>query len=126
MKQIVLSIVVSISVLFAQAHASGTVRAQTAQPEKDKTLSVEQENKDISIYPNPNNGVFTISLANPDIKRAELRIMNVIGNEIHYEVLTRTDLQFSKTIDLNKFAKGLYYVKLEGENLSVVRRVIVK
>ncbi|MHC2993788.1 PKD domain-containing protein, partial [Pontibacter sp. HJ8] len=71
-------------------------------------------------------GVFTISFANLDARQVDLRIINVIGNEIYHEVLSRSDIQSSKTIDLNNFAKGLYYVKIETENYSSVRRVVVK
>lgn len=124
MKQFILTILLSLSMLAVQAqeHKPGQ------QAEKGKALTVNQEDKDFTIYPNPSNGVFTVSLANTDAKRAELRIMNVIGNEIHREVLTRDSAQLSATIDLSRYskAKGLYYVKLETDNFSVVRRIIVR
>ncbi|MBC5774296.1 T9SS type A sorting domain-containing protein [Pontibacter sp. KCTC 32443] len=124
MKQIILTILVSISMLAAQAQEQQTGQ----QAEKEKPLTVSQDDKDFTIYPNPSNGVFTVSLANMTAKRAELRIMNVIGNEIYHETLTRDNALLSTTVDLSRYskAKGLYYVKLETDNFSVVRRVIVK
>lgn len=120
MKQIILTILLSLSML--------AVQAQEQQAEKGKALSVNQDDKDFTIYPNPSNGVFTVSLTNTDAKRAELRIMNVIGNEIYREVLTRDSAQLSATVDLSRYskAKGLYYVKLETDDFSVVRRIIVR
>ena len=124
MKQIILTILLSLSMLAVQAQE----QKPGQQAEKGKSLTVNQEDKDFTIYPNPSNGVFTVSLANTDAKRAELRIMNVIGNEIHREVLTRDSAQLSATIDLSRYskAKGLYYVKLETDDFSVVRRIIVR
>lgn len=87
---------------------------------------MEPVDESVAIYPNPSNGVFTISVSNLNTHRVDLRIINVIGNEILRETLTSTDAQFSKTIDLNRYAKGLYYVKLEADGYSTVRRVVIK
>lgn len=122
MKHFILTIFLGLTVLFTQAQ--GPVAVQSQQAEKNK---LGLEDKDISIYPNPSsNGIFTISADNLSAKKVELRIMNVIGNEVLREVYTNLDNSFSKTVDLNNFAKGLYYVKLETDQFSVVRRVIIK
>lgn len=124
MKQFILTLLITFSLLAAQAQEQATGQ----QAEKEKALTVNQDDKDFTIYPNPSNGVFTVSLANMTGKKADLRIMNVIGNEIYHETLTRDNALLSTTIDLSRYskAKGLYYVKLETDNFSVVRRVIVK
>ena len=124
MKQFILTILVIFSMLAVQAQEQPTGQ----KAEKEKTLTVGQDEKDFTIYPNPSNGVFTVSLANMTSKKADLRIMNVIGNEIYHETLTRDNSTLSTTIDLSRYskAKGLYYVKLETDNFSVVRRVIVR
>src|SRR5690606_3005044 len=115
---------VSFSMLAAQAQEQSSGQ----QAEKEKKVTVLQNDEDLTIYPNPSNGVFTVSLANSNAKRAEVRIMNVIGNEIYHETLTRENALISTTIDLSRYSKskGLYYVKIEADNYSVVRRVIVK
>lgn len=122
MKQFILTIFLGLSMLCTQAQ--GPIAVQSQQAEKNK---LGLEDKDISIYPNPSsNGIFTISADNVSAKKIELRIMNVIGNEVLREVYSNLDGSFSKTVDLNNFAKGLYYVKLETDQFSVVRRVILK
>ncbi|WP_187264003.1 T9SS type A sorting domain-containing protein [Pontibacter beigongshangensis] len=127
MKQIILTFFLTLAVLVAQAQARSSVPGPVVQPDKEKVQEeVQQEEQEIAIYPNPNAGVFTVSLPNAEAKHAELRVMNVIGNEIHREVLTRTNAQFSTTINLTRFAKGLYYVKLETDNFSAIRRVVIK
>lgn len=125
MKQFILIIFTCLSVLLVQAQVRPPVVGQAAQPEK-ALPAAQQQDQDIEIYPSPNTGIFTVSLANSEAKTAELRIMNVIGNEVYRETLTRSDAQFTKTVDLSRFAKGLYYVKLEADNYSAVRRVVVK
>jgi hypothetical protein len=124
MKKYILTLITCLTVLFAQAQTKTPVVGSVQQP--DKAFSVDQEVEELAIYPNPSNGVFTISIANLPAKKAELRIINVIGNEIYRETLTRGEGQFSKTIDFTGKAKGLYYVKLETDNYSSVRRVVIK
>jgi hypothetical protein len=128
MKQFILSIITCLSVLVVQAQAQGAVAGPVEQAEKAKPQTGSQDDQEISIYPNPSNGVFTISLSKLEAKTADLRILNVIGNEIYHETLTNTDAHFSTTVDLNKLsvAKGLYYVKLETDNFSAVKRVVIK
>ncbi len=125
MKQFILITFTCLTVLLVQAQVRPPVVGQAAQPEKALPAD-QQQNQDVEIYPSPNTGIFTVSLANSEAKTAELRIMNVIGNEVYRETLVRNDAQFSKTVDLSRLAKGLYYVKLEADNYSVVRRVVIK
>ncbi|WP_246000585.1 T9SS type A sorting domain-containing protein [Pontibacter diazotrophicus] len=127
MKQLILSLFTCMSVLMVQAQARTPAQVQAAQQaEKENPLNLASGNEDVAIYPNPSTGVFTVELNNLDTRKVELRIMNVIGNEILRETLTSDDVQFKKTVDLNSFAKGLYYVKIEADNYSTVRRVVVK
>lgn len=127
MKQFILSFFTCMSVLLVQAQVRTPAQMPAAQQEeKENPLNLEPSDGDVAIYPNPSTGVFTVSLKNLDSRKVDLRIMNVIGNEIFRETLTSTDAQFQKTIDLNRFAKGLYYVKLEADGFSTVRRVVVK
>jgi biopolymer transport protein ExbD len=122
MKQSILTFFICIATLMAQGQVRDAGPPQTGSG----TKALEQQDKEVAIYPNPNNGVFTISFTNMDASQVELRIINVIGNEIYHEVLSRSDVQTSKTVDLTRLAKGLYYVKIEADGYSSVRRVVVK
>jgi len=81
--------------------------------------------KNIVVYPNPSNGIIQIILSGFKGQRSELRIMNVIGNVVHREVLNDLDDRNTKTVDLSKFTSGLYYVKLQTDNYSEIRKVII-
>ena len=127
MKQIILSLFTCFTVLFVQAQAKPPVQVQEAQQaHADKNPLGLQQDEDVAIYPNPSNGVFTISVSNLEAQEVELTILNVIGNEIYRETIKRTEPTISKTINLDRHAKGLYYVKLEADNYSAVRRVVIK
>jgi hypothetical protein len=124
MKQLILTLFTCFAITLAQAQVREATSGQTES--RVKAQAVEQQDREVSIYPNPNNGIFTVSFDNLDAQQVDLRVINVIGNEIYHEVIPRSEVQVTKTIDLNRFAKGLYYVKIETEKYSSVRRVVVK
>lgn len=86
----------------------------------------DREAKQLVVYPNPSTGIVHITLAGFRGKRTELRIMNVIGNVVYREILTEADDRYTKIIDLTKNASGLYYVKLEADDFSEIRKIIIK
>jgi len=84
----------------------------------------DAEEKKVTVFPNPSTGVVYVTTSGFKGKRTELRVMNVIGNLVHREYLN--DDETNKKIDLSKFASGLYYVKLQTDDFSEIRKVIVK
>jgi len=101
---------------------------------KNKPLPAEQKTeakadpggRSLNVFPNPSNGIITVSFEGFEGKKTELRIMNLIGNVVYQEVVPEPADKYIKTIDLNKLAKGLYYVKLETASYSEVRKVVLR
>jgi len=73
----------------------------------------------ISIYPNPNNGTFTISNANSSAMTIE--VYNVLGSK----VLSKTSESGSALINLNTESKGVYLVKVSINGVTTVNKITV-
>ncbi|MBC6991113.1 MULTISPECIES: T9SS type A sorting domain-containing protein [Hymenobacter] len=84
------------------------------------------EDKAVVVYPNPSTGIVHIAINGFEGRKMELRILNVIGSVIYRETLTELNDRYTKTLDLSKFATGLYYVKLESENASEMRKLVIR
>ncbi|HXC06981.1 MAG TPA: T9SS type A sorting domain-containing protein [Bacteroidia bacterium] len=70
--------------------------------------------QDISMYPNPGNGLFTIYTENDEAGRnARIEIYDVLGNKIHTEIIYSLS---SHVIDLTKQSTGIYLVRILSEN----------
>ena len=99
------------------AAATTAHRPGQQRPGDDKTLLV---------YPNPSTGVVHITINNLEGKKVELSVLNVIGSVMYRETLTELNDRYSKTLDLSKFANGLYYVRLETDNSSQMCKLVIR
>jgi hypothetical protein len=123
MKHFILLVVVCLSFYQLPAQVRKTAPLPSDLKVEAKT---EVEPLTVSVFPNPTNGVINISLEGFEGKKTDLRIMNVIGNIVYREVVSDPSNHFVKSVDLNKLAKGLYYVKLDAADYSEVRKVILR
>ncbi len=95
--------------------------------ENNSNLFPEKSSKeitDIKLYPNPNNGTFTIEINLPQtINIAQLEIYN----EMQEKVFEETNFNsYSKKIQLENIASGIYLVKVfDGEKIYC-KKIIVE
>ena len=78
------------------------------------------------VYPNPSTGIVHLTINGFENRRVEVSVLNVIGTVMYRETLTELTERATKTLDLSKFANGLYYVKLEADNNSQLCQLIIR
>jgi hypothetical protein len=79
------------------------------------------ELNNISVYPNPSNGLVTISYGT--FEPTQIQVYDISGKLI----LTKENLNVSETnLDLSSASQGIYFIKVSSENQSVVKRLIKK
>lgn len=81
-----------------------------------------EENKltasNVTIFPNPTNGVITIGLPEDNFSYV---VTDVLGNEVVSNNVTGN----KATVDLSNNAKGAYLVRVSTENGSITKKVMV-
>jgi hypothetical protein len=77
----------------------------------------------VSIYPNPSTGLFTISVAGINV--TSYSITNSLGQVVISEDILGTE-SLTKEIDLNAFGKGIYFVTIMTADKSGVYKVILQ
>ncbi|WP_284698684.1 PA domain-containing protein [Flavobacterium lacisediminis] len=87
------------------------------------TLSAEDNAlvKGIKLYPNPSNGVVTISVPNYS-GNLDINVFDLNGRKV---LSSSGDFSSEKAINLTGLQSGVYIVKLEGENLSYSEKVVL-
>jgi hypothetical protein len=77
----------------------------------------------ISVFPNPSNGQFTVTMMLNDASGVELSLMDVRGALVSTERITGTST-VTKVFDVTTLAKGIYNLKVTT-NLGVVSRKVI-
>ncbi|KAA9331133.1 beta strand repeat-containing protein [Adhaeribacter soli] len=74
----------------------------------------------VNVYPNPSQGTFKVDL--PQGKTYELTVTDLTGKVI----MTQNASGGINHLQLNKAAKGIYLLKVKGENGTATRKLIVE
>lgn len=75
--------------------------------------------KNISIYPNPTTGIFTIA---GNVKNATVNVMSITGKVVYQNTISGNNT----TIDLSNNAKGLYFVSISTEKGTETYKVVIQ
>jgi hypothetical protein len=78
----------------------------------------------ISITPNPSNGIFKLMFN--QIKSAINVEVRDIDGKLVYEDRLKVNGHLNEELDFTGFAKGVYFLKLQSEDRSTVRKLIVQ
>ncbi|MCI5055979.1 MAG: T9SS type A sorting domain-containing protein, partial [Flavobacteriales bacterium] len=78
------------------------------------------------VYPNPSNGIVMIDYAMDQVENVNLTLTNALGQVVLAESLGNMSRLTSKQLDLTSFEKGVYNLKLSGNNGEIVKRIILQ
>jgi PKD repeat protein len=92
------------------------------------TLGIGSKGEEIGItlYPNPNDGKFTLTLNAKGNHEVNIEIFNSAGIEIYTENGVTVSGKITRNIDLPNLSKGIYHLKVTGENGSVVKKFVIQ
>lgn len=111
-----------LTLLLVSGPLCGSVSARSGGVARVKPT----DERSLLVYPNPSTGIVHIAINGFEGRKLELRVLNVIGSVIYREAISELNDRFTKTLDLSKFASGLYYVQLDGENASQMRKLVIR
>jgi len=86
----------------------------------EDNVGFESNSSIIQLYPNPNNGKFNISRTNN--KEINILIYNISGKLI----LNKTFSSEILSVDISYFSKGVYFIKVLGNNKIENKKIIIK
>lgn len=77
------------------------------------------------VYPNPNNGIFTLSLNLPEIESTiQIRLLNITGKTV-FEKKLETGGKQKIIIDPENIPPGLYFMNITVNGININRKVII-
>ncbi len=79
----------------------------------------------VNIYPNPGNGLFTLSVSNADFSEMTISIMDVQGKTV-YTSLESVSQGYTKEIRMTDMAQGIYTIKVATAVGTSFHKLIVQ
>jgi len=93
------------------------------------SVRLEGENTAITnleVYPNPSRDIFNITFLSEKKQDIEIRIFNVIGENIFIESKQQFIGQYTKQIMLGKYPKAIYFLEIETDDGVINKKLILQ
>nr|NQU90467.1 T9SS type A sorting domain-containing protein [Bacteroidota bacterium] len=78
-----------------------------------------------NIYPNPNNGEFTLDLSSAGDKEYEVILINPLGMEILNKTFVVNGI-YSEQINVSDLAEGIYYLQLRNNEGTIIKKLVIQ
>ena len=92
-------------------------------PTSVKNLS--NSSTEFNIAPNPNNGLFTMTISSTEVVTYNVNVRNMLGQEVYTDIIN-VNGTLRQQMDLTQFDKGVYFVCLENGAEKILKKVVVK
>lgn len=76
---------------------------------------------EVSIYPNPSTGNFTVNVSGNDATNSQITIYNSIGQIVYSEQINSVKTQ----MDLSKQTSGIYFCRVESKAKTIISEKII-
>lgn len=77
----------------------------------------------VKLYPNPNNGIFTLELPEKPTENYELEVLNVTGNILSKQAITKSG---ANQLSLKHLPKGIYLLKITSNRQTVIKKLVIE
>jgi hypothetical protein len=84
------------------------------------------EDLGVSIYPNPNQGTFTLELNTNKVDKVSIRVMNSTGHLVYEEMNAHVNNAYSKLLDISTEAEGIYLIIIQSDLGTYTSKIILK
>ncbi len=89
--------------------------------------TVEAEGvENLSYFPNPSEGSFTLSFDQSEKAKTEIIITDVNGKKVYSERLGKFSGNYSKLIDLSEFGSGVYLININQGKKTTSKKIIIQ
>jgi hypothetical protein len=80
----------------------------------------------LNVFPNPANNVLNVSFKTDRVQSFTVKLMSVTGEVVYEDTSDNFSGNYSNSIDVSSFAKGVYILNLSNETGSVNKKVVIR
>jgi subtilisin-like proprotein convertase family protein len=87
--------------------------------------TVENSFQDFSLFPNPNNGNFTIKLTSSSSEKINVNVFDIGGREVYQKAYSNNG-SFNQNINLDNVQSGTYIISVNDGDKKTFRRIVIE
>ncbi len=110
-------------------YALNVINSGDACPQTDTVATsinrISNNGIAFTVNPNPTTGVFTFALNAEQQLNGEITVTDITGKTV-YTQLTQAAPVFQTTIDLTRFAKGVYFVQYRTAEGTASKKIVIE
>jgi hypothetical protein len=91
-------------------------------PDQTNAVNIEQNPVGIMVYPNPANTILKVKLANSKKAPVQYELINTSGKQVSHGIFCQPESQ----LNVSGFTKGLYFLKIQGNEFHSVSKFVVE
>jgi hypothetical protein len=92
----------------------------------DNVEEIDNQLADVSVYPNPASGMFTLEFQNIDPGNYWAEVIDITGKSLIREKFDINQSVRKFTFDMSEYPEGLYLIRIVGIQLNHCQRVLLK
>jgi hypothetical protein len=110
------------------SNAEGCVSTDTTLVFEQNCVGIDEiaDNMDVTIYPNPNRGVFTLNIENVNADRVSVKFTSLDGKIVRDEFIQLSSGAATEEFRFNAIGKGIYFMTIMSQTQSITKRVIIQ
>ncbi|MBI9039617.1 MAG: carboxypeptidase regulatory-like domain-containing protein [Bacteroidales bacterium] len=86
---------------------------------------INSNRESISIFPNPSEGVFNISIAGVS-GTIQVKIFDIHANDYRFFEIEGSDNIISERLNLKELPAGVYFISFSGKDFSQVKKIVIQ
>jgi Secretion system C-terminal sorting domain/PKD-like domain len=117
------------TVVGTDANSCSTTSSKTITVISCNRVGIKEINssaQEITVYPNPNNGLFNINVKNANFKEVSIVVVNMLGKEVFSASDKNNSTEYHVEFNLENVSKGLYYLKLSTGTELLVKKLMIQ
>lgn len=89
---------------------------------------IEQSEKEITVFPNPSDGRFQLTLEYQGTEKISAKVYDIIGKLVKdiSEDLVREDTSVSAQVNLESPKSGIYFLRVSVGNKVLTKKIIIR
>src|SRR5690606_3950425 len=91
-----------------------------------KSITTAEEDGNVVIQPNPNQGEFTFSFVNKTPMDINVEVVNGLGQAVFNDAIPAFEGNYRKEMDIRNMSNGIYYLKVKRGEFSSVHKIVYR